>query len=771
MINFIKINENGEKVCSPVSSREEFMSIRRGAENLVKACREGNKDAKMRLPQINYTGHYAAGQLLKGCKTLSDRFVTDIDDKAEAERVADLLKGREEEFSVGLIEWSVNGGLHIVAKRGRGEGIEEAQKRLSEALGGIEYDTVVHDPTRVIFTTGREDLLYLSDALFAPDEHPEELPVGGQRKDSPAAAAVRPTEGDGENSLAEAQEKVWPAEYDGFAYTAIIAKWWELHYAGKTPTEGNRDTRTNELAFHLRALCDYQRDWLDSIIPCYDGFTEEEKLKCIDSALAQPHTQITKMMRDVLDALKAEAASHPDEEEKQQESWQRLPPLPLGVRDSLKGVEPKARMAALLAIAPAIGALATKVSLAVHGEVRKLNLLTLVVGKAASGKGKLDDIINTWMADLKEKAQEYYEKEKALRRKQRARRKDAEGEEQPCYPVRLLPLNNTLANAVERLENAGGEHCFSFTSELDTVSKAWGNRTVSDFSDLLRNAYDNASYAKETLTAEGANAHIDEVLWNMTAAGTPDALYRFITNYTDGLQTRFCIGKMPDNTFEPLSDKVYKLEREDKHHIAQVARILQYMRGELHLNKLENRSKEWLEKIRLEALKDDDEVRANQRQRVCVNAMRIIAGIMLCDVAEQLLKQNNNDYKAVLQLLEKDADLTARMMQQTQTKKYLNLFDLVADELLDNNLYYFRAKIEAATKVSSAFTTRRKGKNYTVYERLGNVFTREELAQAATAVKGSVSQNTVRKMLQNWTNQGLIVPTAEGSGNYAKRGV
>ena len=518
-------------------------------------------------------------------------------------------------------------------------------------------------------------------------------------------------------------------------------------------------------------MCDYQRDWLDSVIPLYDGFTEEEKLKCIDSALAQPHTQITKMMRDVLDALKAEAASDPDEEEKQQESWQRLPPLPLGVRDSLKGVEPKARMAALLAIAPAIGALATKVSLAVHGEVRKLNLLTLVVGKAASGKGKLDDIIDTWMADLKEKSQEYYEKEKALRRKQRARRKDAEGEEQPCYPVRLLPLNNTLANAVERLENAGGEHCFSFTSELDTVSKAWGNRTVSDFSDLLRHAYDNASYAKETLTAEGANAHIDEVLWNMTAAGTPDALYRFITNYTDGLQTRFSIGKMPDNTFEPLSDKVYKLEREDKHHIAQVARILQYMRGELHLNKLENRSKEWLEKIRLESLKDDDEVRANQRQRVCVNAMRIIAGIMLCDVAEQLLKQNNDDYKAVIQLLEKDADLTARMMQQTQTKKYLNLFDLVADELLDNNLYYFRAKIEAATKVSSAFTTRRKGKNYTVYERLGNVFTREELAQAATAVKGSVSQNTVRKMLQNWTNQGLIVPSAEGSGNYAKRGV
>ena len=552
MFNFIKINENGEKVCSPVSSREEFMSIRAKAENLVKACREGNKDAKMRLPQINYTGHYAAGQLLKGCKTLSDQFVTDIDDKDEAKRVAALLKGREEEFAVGLIEWSVNGGLHIVAKRGRGEGIEEAQKRLSVALGGIEYDTVVHDPTRVIFTTGPEDLLYLSDALFAPDEHPEELPVGGQRKDSPAAAAVRPTEGDGENPPAEAQEKVWPAEYDGFAYPAIIAKWWELHYAGQTPTEGNRDTRTNELAFHLRALCDYQRDWLDSIIPCYDGFTEEEKLKCIDSALAQDHTQVTKKMRDVLDALKAEAASHPDEEEKQQESWQRLPPLPLGVRDSLKGVEPKARMAALLAIAPAIGALATKVSLAVHGEVRKLNLLTLVVGKAASGKGKLDEIIDCWMYDIKKEANDFFAEEKEWRRRQRAKKKDAEGEEPPCNPVRYITLNNTIANLVERLENTQGKHASSFTSVADEMASSWKNTTVSDFSTLIRKAYDGAEYSKEAFSVDSATAHINKVLWNLVLCGTQDSLFRVITNYTDGLQTRFCIARTPDNTFEAL---------------------------------------------------------------------------------------------------------------------------------------------------------------------------------------------------------------------------
>ena len=127
---------------------------------------------------------------------------------------------------------------------------------------------------------------------------------------------------------------------------------------------------------------------------------------------------------------------------------------------------------------------------------------------------------------------------------------------------------------------------------------------------------------------------------------------------------------------------------DDKNRIVQIARILRFMRVEVKLDKLEDRAQKWLEKIRLECLKNDDRVRANQRQRVCVSAMRIICCVMLCSVAEKLLKQYGNSVTAVEEVLSHDSTLTEKMLKRLQTEKYLKLFDLVADELLENNLYF-----------------------------------------------------------------------------------
>lgn len=102
---------------------------------------------------------------------------------------------------------------------------------------------------------------------------------------------------------------------------------------------------------------------------------------------------------------------------------------------------------------------------------------------------------------------------------------------------------------------------------------------------------------------------------------------------------------------------------------------------------MEDRAQKWLEKIRLECLKNDDRVRANQRQRVCVSAMRITCCIMLCGVAEKLLKQHGG-VGAVEEVLNHDNTLTYKILKRLQTEKYLKLFDLVADELLENNLYF-----------------------------------------------------------------------------------
>lgn len=80
----------------------------------------------------------------------------------------------------------------------------------------------------------------------------------------------------------------------GIPYEVIIEKWWGMYNDGKTPVTSNRDVLTFELAVNLRHICGFDRLLMDRVIPCYDGFPEEQKMKCIDSALAEEERRCRK---------------------------------------------------------------------------------------------------------------------------------------------------------------------------------------------------------------------------------------------------------------------------------------------------------------------------------------------------------------------------------------------------------------------------------------------------------------------------------------------
>lgn len=71
-------------------------------------------------------------------------------------------------------------------------------------------------------------------------------------------------------------------------------------------------------------------------------------------------------------------------------------------------------------------------------------------------------------------------------------------------------LNNTVANLAERLANTEGKHAFSFTPEADTVAQKWKS-AMSDFSVMLRQAYDGTSYEREARSADAVNVHIEDI--------------------------------------------------------------------------------------------------------------------------------------------------------------------------------------------------------------------------------------------------------------------
>ena len=567
-------------------------------------------------------------------------------------------------------------------------------------------------------------------------------------------------------------------QYLGIPYSEIISKWWQMYNDGQEPVRSNRNTLTFELAVNLRHICGFDRNMMAQIIPCYDGFPEQEKMACINSALNEKITQMPKRLKDVLAALRQEklkqaaqngTSAHEDEvlinaldEANAQDElfyYNALPKMPQGVRDSINAVGPALAMPVITAICPVIGMLATGVKVSVHGKMNTLNLISYIAGDFASGKGSIDPVINAWTKEVKDMDKMYQQKEDEWRAKKRAAKNKKDQPEEPKLPVRCLTLNNTVANLAERLANTDGKHAFSFTPEADTVAQKWKS-AMSDFSVMLRQAYDGTSYEREARSAEAVNVHIDRLLWNVVMCGTPDALYRVVNNYTDGFQSRITVARTPDNTFTPLTENLYVLNERQRERIVQIAHLLPLMEGEIVLPKLETKGREWLEEIRLETIKNDDKVKARQRFRICPTTMRMMTCIMLCKVAESLIQKHG--FAGAEKLLKQNPQQWKESIVKMQTPTMLGVFNVLADYQLDNALYFFRSRIENAFSSKdycgqSPYDRSRRGKNDSIFERLDVTFSFEQAQQQSISVKGAnATYQSVKQMLKNWKRQGLI---------------
>lgn len=816
--------ENGHKVARSITSEEEYKQLRGSNEQKanLRLARAGNDAAKRRLVQFNYSGHYPQG-VVKGMKLPSGAFGFDMDEPEAFAKAAKLLLKEPDKYGLLMLERSARQGGHAVFEREKGKTVLENQVRIATMLK-CEMDTSAHDINRVYFTTTSdgEDLLFLSPRLFkdAYDEAAvaaegkvleererygqEELPEGAHKankhyepwkeiqnsqgalksqefKDSRISTSAASASAASTSAAAASSASAASAAQDnylGIPYGEIIKKWWQLYNDGQEPMRSNRNTLTFELAVNLRHICGFDRNLLAQIIPCYDGFPEQEKMACINSALNEKITQMPKRLKDVLAALRQEklklGASNGNADEDSEALvnaldeanakddlfyYDALPKMPQGVRDSISAVGPALAMPVITAICPAIGMLATGVKVSVHGKMNSLNLISYIAGDFASGKGSIDPVVDTWTSEVKQMDKMYQQQEEEWRAKKRAVKNKKEQPEEPKLPVRCLTLNNTVANLAERLANTEGKHAFSFTPEADTVAQKWKS-AMSDFSVMLRQAYDGTSYEREARSADAVNVHIEHLLWNVVMCGTPDALYRVVNNYTDGFQSRIVVARTPDNTFTPLTDNLFVLTETQREHIRQIAHLLPLMEGEVVLPKLENKGREWLEQIRLETMKNDDKVKARQRFRICPTTMRMMTCIMLCKVAETLIQKHG--FQGAEKQLKQNPLLWKEMIVKTQTPTMLEAFNILADYQLDNALYFFRSRIEDAFSSKSycgqtTYDRSRRGKNDSIFERLDVTFSFEQALQQSIAVKGAnVTREVVRQMLKNWKRQGLI---------------
>jgi hypothetical protein len=814
MISYCRNGKSAKVLACPQEKLNEILDSPQVAEVCRKLSEVDHdsdeaKGLKQQLPLLMFMANYGDGRRHAKSAVPTGMAYLDLDelngeDPREVwKRLVQTLIMLELEHLVVLVHVSCSGkGLRIVfiipsqfGHLSPTERIDQAKRWLAGQLG-VTDDSKTKDLARGSFAVPRSYVLFGPDKRLFEESVCESVKQKVFKTDAAETTDSKEPRNQGKevpkfpdsldkNNSAD-NIKVFPSDYHGIPFADIIRKYWEVNNRGFEPTQGDRDTLTYQLACDLRHICGRSFEWLDQVIPCYDGFSLEEKRAKIRSALQSEFNGFPMRLRKVLETLSADGVyskepgnqgkDNPEGEEDEAAAnsslftlHSSLKKMPQGVRDSIDAVGTQLALPVVTAICPCIGALATGVTLDVHGQKKGLNLIAYIAGDFASGKGSIDPVVEAWMSEVTALDEMYLMQEEEWRSKKKAAKNKKEQPEEPKLPVRFVTLNSTVAKLAERLANTEGKHAFSFTPEADTVAQKWRS-AMSDFSVMLRQSYDGTKYDREAKSVDAVSVHIRQLLWNVTMCGTPDALYRVVSNYTDGFQSRIAVARTPDNTFAPLEDKPPVLTARQRERIQQIAHLLPLMQGEAVLPKLEARGRQWVERIRVETMKNDDRTRARQRFRVCVTAQRMTCCLMLCKVCETLIQKHG--LSGAETMLKQQPDLWRELLLKAQTAAMLEAYDVIADSLLENALYFFRDRIE------NAFASRdyagyqngerlRMGKNDSIFERLDPQFAFEQAMQQSVAVKGAnVNNNTVRQMLKNWRKQGLIVQVE--AGRYRK---
>ena len=572
--------KDGAKMMRPILSRESYLKLRGGEKQkaIVKAIRMGDVSQKHLLQQMNYSCLPNEDGTLKGTTRMSGSVGMDIDHIAadEMEAVKERILARKDELGLLMLERSARGqGYHVVFRRREGMTQEENLKWASELLG-VEFDKGAKDITRVFFTTtdDEEDLLYFDDGIFENGEFGELNECGREPVDcgritrngengefngnglgngefgelnecgrEPVDCGRITRKGDGADSLPSAEEGAkpdenhqekpskssFPSEYKGIAYKDIIAKYWELFNDGKEPTTGDRDTLTYQLACDLRHICGRDAEWLDQVIPCYDGFTEGEKRQKIMNALSAKSEGMPYRLKQVLSALKAATAI------KACGGTMTVPPalpkkLPPLVKLLTSKVPDAYKAAVAAAVFPALGAHLHGVKFRYWDNVdHEATFMNVLIGRQSTGKSCIKKPIEYIMEDIRQRdipnrqrEAEWKQKNPGAKQKKDPRPTDI------CIQMLIDNLTDAVFNQrIVDAHNNGQRFLYTIVDEIEALKKVTSKGSTDEVGLLIRKAFDNSMAGQERVGADSVSG-IAPLRWNFNASTTPPNARKFL---------------------------------------------------------------------------------------------------------------------------------------------------------------------------------------------------------------------------------------------------
>ena len=539
-VHFIYV-EDGVKKMRPIHSREEYIQLRDTAEQKAKlaAVRGGNEALKRELVQFNYSCLPNDDGTLKGSKRLSTTVAMDIDHvpPEEMQPLKERILAHKDELGLLMLEESARGqGYHFVFTR-RPELDQEANLEWAAQLLGVTHDKGAKDITRVFFTTPAAQLIYLDEKIFEQAEAEfkgtDSLPLGSSKN--------------------PCQEK----DYNGMAFSDIIAKYWELFNGGKEPNTGDRNVLTFELAVTLRGICGFSLEQLMAVIPNYwaapDGTCTADELAeyqhTLENALKEPRKGMPYRLKQVLQALKSQSAVKACGGTMQSPPPmpKRLPPL---IRLLTKNVPWYYKPAVASAVFPALGAHLHGVNFRYWDNVdHEATFMNLLIGRQSIGKGSIKKPIEYVMDDIRQRdipnrqrEAEWKQKNPGAKQKKDPRPADI------CIQMLIDNLTDAVFNQhIVDAHNNGQRYIYTQVDEVEALKKLTSRGTTDEVGLLIRKAFDNALAGQERVGADSVSG-IAPLRWNFNASTTPPNARKFFYKMVnDGTVSRLDIATIIRN--------------------------------------------------------------------------------------------------------------------------------------------------------------------------------------------------------------------------------
>ncbi len=573
----------GIKALNLTKERWDVLTKDSKTAELIKAFREGDKDAKTKLPAVCWSGYTQEGNTRKiESMTPTGLYIIDIDHinksgEPPQKTWEDILNNLPVDVldAVRLVFITPSGyGLRLVMQCTENfTTLAEHMEWLDKIIGFNQYgdfDTAVKDVSRLSFIPQASDILFESPLLWS--DEPNFNPIINDVTTNSNEQQKVQNGGNGANAQWTPVRSIYTGEtYRGTPLTEIIDKYIEVY---GTPEKGEMHNFYNKMVRDFRNICNNDPRILHDLLPRFGGDNATEYVNTLSQCQSICRTNSNSSIpREFFIFLakngfykKRQGEEEPeidDDDTERVNPVDTMPTAPPIIRELISIAPKDFIIPAINALFPILGTLTSYVRSEdrQNGKVFSTSFFSVIYAPPSSGKSFMERYINYLLHNIMLRDEVNDARDAVYARSQQTKSANDKGEKLPQTSVRIMEAKNSEAEFLEKQRNNKGHHMFTYCAEIDQWRKgiraAGGNKD-----DMVRIAWDNGIYGQNYKSANTFKGKV-QLFWNVLLAGTDDQVAVYFKNVTNGLVTRCSFTHIDNQQFQEVAPQWKKLSKKD----------------------------------------------------------------------------------------------------------------------------------------------------------------------------------------------------------------